>query len=176
VILMLGLPKGEVFLVAWTEEWEKEFKVEKSLIEAEIGELILAVHHIGSTAVKNLSAKPIIDVAIELREFQLGNQCVQGLERLGYSYKGTNILPDRHYFNKGEPRTHQIHMYQTDNLYLKKQLAFRDYLMTNDTAFKEYQELKEKLSQVHHKEKLLYADAKTGFVNSILECLGFDIT
>jgi GrpB-like predicted nucleotidyltransferase (UPF0157 family) len=168
---MLGLPKGEVFLVVWTEEWEKEFTMEKSLIKAEIDELILAVHHIGSTAVKNLSAKPIIDIAIELREFQLGNQCVQGLERLGYSYKGTNILPDRHYFSKGEPRTHQIHLYQTDNLHLKKQLSFRDYLMTNDTALKEYQELKEKLSQAHHQEKFLYSDAKTSYVNSILERL-----
>jgi len=172
---LLGLPKGEVFLVAWTEEWEKEFIVEKILIEAEIGGLILAIHHIGSTAVKNLSAKPIIDIAIELREFQLGNQCIQGLKELGYSYKGTDILPDRHYFSKGEPRTHQIHMYQTDNLFLKKQIAFRDYLMTNDTALKEYQELKEKLSQAHHTDKLLYADAKTGFVNSILERMGFDI-
>lgn len=81
---MLGLPKGEVFIVPWTEGWEKEFTMEKSLIEAEIGELILAVHHIGSTSVKNLSAKPIIDIAIELREFQLGNQCVQGLKRLGW--------------------------------------------------------------------------------------------
>lgn len=173
---MLGLPKGEVFLVAWTEKWEKEFTVEKGLIEAEIGELILAVHHIGSTAVKNLSAKPIIDIAIELRGFQLGNQCVQGLKRLGYAYRGINILPDRHYFSKGEPRTHQIHMFQTENLHLKKLLAFRDYLMISDTALKKYQELKVELSQTHYKDKLLYTDAKTGFVNSILESLGFDIT
>lgn len=170
---MLGLPKGKVFLVAWSAEWEKEFISEKKQIETELGELILSVHHIGSTAVKNLSAKPIIDIAIELREFQLGNQCVRGLERLGYAYKGTNILPDRHYFNKGEPRTHQIHMYQTDSLYLKKQLAFRDYLLTNNAALIEYQELKERLSQAHQTDKLLYADEKTDFVNSILDSLGF---
>jgi GrpB-like predicted nucleotidyltransferase (UPF0157 family) len=69
---VLGLPKGKVFLIAWTAEWEKEFTSEKKQIEIELGELILAVHHIGSTAVKNLSVKPIIDIAIELKEFQLG--------------------------------------------------------------------------------------------------------
>ncbi|WP_054024989.1 GrpB family protein [Bacillus sp. FJAT-28004] len=170
---MLGLPKGKVFLIAWTAEWEKEFTSENKQIENELGELILAVHHIGSTAVKNLSAKPIIDIAIELKEFQLGNQCVHGLERLGYAYKGTNILPDRHYLSKGEPRTQQIHMYQTGSLYLEKQFAFRDYLLTNDAELKEYQELKVKLSQAYQTDKLLYADEKTELVNSILDSLGF---
>ncbi|MFE6797607.1 GrpB family protein [Paenibacillus chitinolyticus] len=171
---MLGLPKGKVFLMAWTAEWEKEFIWEKTQIENELGELILAVHHIGSTAVKNLSAKPIIDIGIELKDYQHGSECVQGLERLGYAYRGTNILPDRHYFSKGEPRTHQIHMFQTGSLYLEKILAFRDYLLKNDAALNEYQELKVKLSQKHEKDKLLYTDEKTEFINSILDSLGFN--
>jgi GrpB-like predicted nucleotidyltransferase (UPF0157 family) len=172
---MLGLPKGEVFLVPWTEAWEKEYTSEKSRIEAEVGVFILAVHHIGSTAVRHLNAKPIIDIAIELNEFEDGNECVQGLERIGYSYKGTNVLPDRHYYSKGTPRTHQIHMYQTGSPFLTKQLAFRDYLIRHKSALNEYQNLKQKLSLTHHKDKLAYADAKTDFVNSILTKLGFKI-
>jgi GrpB-like predicted nucleotidyltransferase (UPF0157 family) len=105
----------------------------------------------------------------------MGEGVYRGLEGLRYSYKGTNILPERHYFSKGEPRTHQIHMYQKDSLYLKQQLAFRDYLMTNETALKEYQALKDKLSKTYYKDKWQYADAKTEFVNSILEKLGFII-
>ncbi|RAV21211.1 GrpB family protein [Paenibacillus contaminans] len=172
---MLGLPKGEVFLLPWTEEWVAEFLLEKNRMETEIGELILTVHHIGSTAVRSLSAKPIIDIAIELEDFEQGYRCVQGLESLGYSYKGTNILPDRHYFNKGEPRTHQIHMYQKESSFLSKQLAFRDYLIQHEEARKEYQTLKERLSLTHSKDKLTYADNKTEFVNSILKRLGFDM-
>lgn len=173
---MLGLPKGKVFLAAWTAEWEKEFIWEKTQIENELGELILVVHHIGSTAVKNLSAKPIIDIGIELKEFQLGSQCVNGLEKLGYAYGGTNILPDRHYFSKGDSRTHQIHMFQTGSLYLEKQLAFRNYLLENNAALNEYQDLKVKLSQKHQTDKLLYADEKTEFINSILDSLGFELS
>ncbi|UHA74694.1 GrpB family protein [Paenibacillus sp. 481] len=171
---MLGLPKGEVFLVPWTEEWKTEFLLEKKRIDTEIGELIVAVHHIGSTAVRHLSAKPIIDIAIELTDFQQGYECVQGLESLGYSYKGINILPDRHYFSKGEPRTHQIHMYRTGSPYLLRQLAFRDYLIQHESALQAYQALKERLSQAHNKDKLAYADLKTDFVNSILKKIGFD--
>ncbi|MCO0600450.1 GrpB family protein [Peribacillus butanolivorans] len=165
---MLGLPKGEVFLVPWTNEWEKEFLKEKNRIQEVIGHYILSVHHIGSTAVKHLSAKPIIDIAIEIKEFQEGEKCVTPLENLGYSYKGTSVLPDRHYFNKGEPRTHQIHMYQSGNKYLLEQLGFREYLRYNETARIQYEQLKMELSTVNKDNKHKYADDKTHFVKSIL--------
>lgn len=95
--------------------------MEKERIETQIGKYIVGIHHIGSTAVKHLSAKPIIDIGIELRSFSDGELCVSPLKELGYSYKGTNILPERHYFNKGEPRTHQIHMYQQGSQFLQEQ-------------------------------------------------------
>lgn len=166
---MLGLPKGELFLVPWTNEWEKEFILEKERIQDVIGQYIFTVHHIGSTAVKNLSAKPIIDIAIEIKDFQDGEKCIKPLEELGYSYKGTSVLPDRHYFNKGEPRTHQIHMYQSGNKYLLEQLSFRDYLRKNETARIQYEQLKQELSSVNKGNKHKYADDKTQFVKSILE-------
>ncbi|ALM28965.1 GrpB family protein [Bacillus altitudinis] len=166
---MLGLPRGEVFLVPWSIEWTKEFESEKRKIIGDIGQYIINVHHIGSTAVKGLSAKPIIDIAIEIEHFFDGEKCVIALEALGYSYKGTDVLPERHYFNKGEPRTHQIHMYQRHNKYLLEQLNFRDYLRNNEQARSEYQQLKLKLSRLHGNDKHKYAHEKTAFIKSILE-------
>ncbi|ETT86760.1 GrpB family protein [Viridibacillus sp. FSL R5-0477] len=168
---MLGLPKGVVFLVPWTSVWEVEFLLEKSKIEEVIGEQIVAVHHIGSTAVKHLSAKPIIDIAIEIKNFQDGEICVPPLESLGYSYKGINILPNRHYFNKGEPRTHQIHMYESGNKYLLEQIGFRDYLRNNENTRIQYERLKQKLSTTNKSNKHKYAEDKTAFVSSILNKL-----
>ncbi|MFE5322199.1 GrpB family protein [Paenibacillus sp. NPDC056579] len=165
---MLGLPKGEVFLVPWCEEWEREFISERESILAAAGQYILDVHHIGSTAVKHLSAKPIIDIAIEINEFQDGTKCAAPLEKLGYAYKGTDVLPDRHYFNKGEPRTHQIHMYRRGSNYLLEQLAFRDYLRGNEAARMQYEQLKKQLSAAHKGDKHNYADSKTDFVKTIL--------
>lgn len=166
---MLGLPKGEVFLVPWTTAWETEFILEKKKIQDVIGHYLVNVHHIGSTAVKNLSAKPIIDIVIEINNFQDGEKCIESLAELGYSYKGTNVLPDRYYFNKGEPRTHQIHMYQSGNRYLLEQLSFRDYLRENETARNQYEKLKKNLSSISGGNKHRYAAEKTDFVNSILE-------
>lgn len=166
---MLGLPKGEVFLVPWTTEWEKDFLLEKKRIQAAIGNYIVDVHHIGSTSVKNLSAKPIIDIAIELNDFEDGHQCVKPLEELGYSYKGINVLPERQYFNKGEPRTHQIHMYQRDNRFLLEQLNFRDILRGNETARNQYKKLKQELASASRGNKYKYAEAKTDFVKSVID-------
>lgn len=165
---MLGLPEGEVFLTPWTQEWEREFLLEKEKIQKEIGDNIVEIHHIGSTAVKKLSAKPIIDIAVEINDFNEGENYVSSLEKIGYSYKGTNILPDRHYFSKGEPRTHQIHMYQNGNKYLQEQLKFRDYLRNNDEAKIEYEQLKLKLSKLNKSNKHKYAEDKTHFVKTIL--------
>ncbi|HWI48421.1 MAG TPA: GrpB family protein [Rummeliibacillus sp.] len=165
---MLGLPRGEVFLVPWTNEWVKEFLVEKRQIENIIGEHIISIHHIGSTSVPHLSAKPIIDMAIEIKTFEDGLACISVLETLGYKYRGTAVLPERHYFNKGEPRTHQIHMYKSGNKYLLEQLQFRDYLRYNETARIEYEKLKQELSHKNKKDKHRYAEDKTNFVMSIL--------
>ena len=78
---MLGLPYGKVFLVPWTEEWAIEFVKEKQFIEEQIGEHILAIHHIGSTSIPHLSAKPIIDIAIELENYRDGIHC-EGVAKL----------------------------------------------------------------------------------------------
>lgn len=165
---MLGLPKGEVFLVPWKEDWNNEFLLEKERIQYKISNFVVDIHHIGSTAVKGLSAKPIIDIAVEIKNFKDGQHCVTPLESLGYSYRGINILPDRHYFNKGEPRTHQIHMYQTGSKFLMNQLKFRDYLRINDNARMEYQKIKTRLSKENKHNKHKYVLEKTDFIKSIL--------
>ncbi|WP_433772290.1 GrpB family protein [Bacillus wiedmannii] len=165
---MLGLPYGKVFLVPWTEEWANEFIKEKQLIEEQIGEHILAIHHIGSTSIPHLSAKPIIDIAIELKDYSDGLNCIKKLELLNYKCR-KDVLPERYYFNKGEPRTHQIHMYEQGNTYLIEQLSFRDYLRNNATARMQYEQLKLQLSQANPNNKHKYAEDKTSFIKCILD-------
>lgn len=165
---MLGLPKGEVFLMPWTEDWRKAFILEKEKIENEMGLLILSIHHIGSTAVEGLSAKPIIDIAIEIQDFNIGQDCAIPLERLGYSYRGVNMLPERHYFTKGDPRTYQIHMHQMGNEFLIKQLRFRDLLRSNEHLRLEYQKLKIELAGINQNNRQKYTDGKTKFITEAL--------
>ena len=165
---MLGLPKGKVFLVPWTEDWDRLFQEEKDKITSALEPLKVKVHHIGSTAVPHLKAKPILDLAIELETFEDGSKCIEPLEKLGYTSHGTNILPERFYFTKGEPRTHQIHMYECGNKFLLEQLFFRNSLRKNNKLRVEYEELKEKLVQINHKNKHQYAEDKTNFIQKVL--------
>jgi GrpB-like predicted nucleotidyltransferase (UPF0157 family) len=166
---MLGMPKGEILIVPWSKEWEREFLQEKEKIEKQLGGRITAVHHIGSTAVEKLNAKPIIDIAVEVEEFKDGEKCIRPLEELGYTYKGTDIVPDRYYFSKGEPRTHQIHLHESGNPYLQEQLQFRDHLRTNEQARIDYEELKKHLASEAGGDKYHYNEGKTGFIQEVLK-------
>jgi len=85
---------------------------------------VCTIHHIGSTAILGLKAKLIIDIAIELDNFGVGFECVKALSLLGYRHRSIPELPDRHYWRKGEPRTHQIHMYAKGSKYFYEQFIF----------------------------------------------------
>ena len=166
--ILLGLPQGEVFLVDYTPEWAAEYENESASITEIVGRYIKEIHHIGSTAVPGLSAKPIIDMAIVLFKYDDGFRCVDPLKFIGYRHRIVPDLPDRHYFSKGNPRTHQIHMYGPASRYFHEQITFRDMLRSVPEILRDYQQLKLDLSQKHGKNKLAYADAKTTFIKSIL--------
>lgn len=91
------------------------------------------------------------------------------LGKLGYVYKGTAILQDRHYFLKGEPRMHQIHLYEIGSKYLLEQLAFRDRLRESKEIRNEYERLKFSLAHANKHDKHKYAEEKTAFIQSILK-------
>jgi GrpB-like predicted nucleotidyltransferase (UPF0157 family) len=118
--------------------------------------------------VEHLSAKPIIDIAVEVAAFKNGEVCIDPLEELGYVYKGTEMVPDRYYFNKGEPRTHQLHLHESGNPYLLEQLQFRDYLRKNAEARKEYEQLKKQLAATAEGDKYTYNEGKTDFIQAAL--------
>ena len=165
---MIGLPKDQLFLSDYDADWVAEFETEsKSILEC-IGKHVSAIHHIGSTAVPGLRAKPIIDIAIELRDFEDGFHCVEPLAEIGYKHKIIPELPERHYLSKGDVRTHQIHMYKPNSVYLKEQLLFRDKLRQNLKLAKDYEEIKEQLAIKYAGDRLAYAEVKTDFIKTSL--------
>lgn len=165
---MEGLKRGMVYLCPWTPKWKEEFENEAELIRKLIGGFILDIHHIGSTSVEGLAAKPIIDIAITLEKFDDGLKCIDSLESIGYSYKGVNVLPERYYFNKGNPRTHQIHMYEKKCQYFKEHLIFRDILIKNKEIREAYKKIKYKLADENKTNKIEYTKAKTDFILGVL--------
>ncbi len=131
-----------------------------------------AVEHVGSTAVPNLAAKPIIDIMVGIRTLAEAPLVVEPLANIGYEYvpEYEVTMPERRYFHKGPEmaRTHHLHMVEPTSEFWKRQLAFRDYLRAHPDAAEEYARLKRGLAVQYQWDRNAYTDAKTEFVQAVL--------
>ncbi len=168
---MLGLERDKVRLSPYQTAWVKLFKEEKKRLEAVISEGVLDIQHIGSTAVPNLKAKPILDIGVAVKNFEEAFALVSPIESLGYTYRGENGIPRRHYFVKGpaDNRTHHIHMFEEVNEEWTTHLLFRDYLRTHPETVTAYQTLKEDLAKRYPRDREAYTDGKHEFIQEVLK-------
>ncbi|HEX2640951.1 MAG TPA: GrpB family protein [Pyrinomonadaceae bacterium] len=166
--MTLGLQRGTVALSLHREEWHQLFDQEKSRILRAIGEFIIDIEHVGSTTICGIVAKPILDVMVGIPTFEDGEKCVAALDKLGYEYKGENGIPGRHFFGKGAPRTHHLHMVAADSDFWKHHLLFRDYLISNRQVAEEYNNLKIDLAARFPQDREAYTNGKESFVMRVL--------
>lgn len=138
----------KVIVSPYNEQWNFLFNEEANELTRILNKEIVSIHHFGSTSIKGLAAKPIIDILAVVREISLIDQYNSELELFGYKGKGEKGIPGRRYFQKGgDDRTHHLHIYQIGSLEIERHLAFRNYLRSHPTAMQEYGELKRELSQ-----------------------------
>jgi GrpB-like predicted nucleotidyltransferase (UPF0157 family) len=166
---MIGLERGIVRLVPYTKEWERLFQAEKSRLQAAIGNYVLDIQHVGSTSIPGMVAKPIIDIAIAVESFEEAAVCIKPIEQLGYEYKGENGIPRRHYFTKGDLRTHHVHINEIGGRNWKDHLLFRDYLTLHAEIAKEYAELKLALARRYLADRQSYLEGKVPFIERVLQ-------
>lgn len=166
--MTLGLQRGTVTLCPHREEWHRLFDEEKSRILNAIGEYVITIEHVGSTAICGIAAKPILDIMAGIPMFKDGDKCISALNKLGYEYKGENGVPGRHFFGKGSPRTHHLHMVAADSVFWKHHLLFRDYLITNRQVAEEYNNLKLDLAARFPQDREAYTNGKESFVMRVL--------
>ena len=100
---MLGLKGGEVSVSPYRDEWNVLFELEKENIEEAIGDYVEDIQHVGSTSIPGMCAKPKLDVAVAVEDFDEATICIEPLAGIGYEFRGENGVPRRHYFGKGDP-------------------------------------------------------------------------
>lgn len=168
---MIGLKRGVVKLKDHNKEWSKLFDKEAKLISSAISNNLVDIQHIGSTAIPNTIAKPIIDMAVAIDDLSNIEQVVTLLEEEGYEYRGEQGIPDRHLFVKGdeESRTHHIHVMVNTSYEWKKHILFRDYLRQHILEAEQYSELKKKLAFEFEFDRENYTDGKEEFILEIIE-------
>jgi GrpB-like predicted nucleotidyltransferase (UPF0157 family) len=166
---MIGLERGVVKLAPYTAEWKRLFEEEKARLQAAIGPYVLEIQHVGSTSIPGMMAKPILDIGVAVTSFEEARVCIQPIEQLGYEYRGEHGIPRRHFFVKGDPRTHHLHMNEIDGREWENQVLFRDYLIQHPGLAREYAALKVELAQRYPTDREAYLSGKEPFIERVLE-------
>lgn len=151
-------------------EWKTAFEQESPQIAGALGENVAAIHHIGSTAIPQIYAKPIIDVLVEVKDITQVNQRNEAMQALGYQAMGEFGLPGRRFFYRDNAqgiRTHHVHTFTTASSEVKRHLAFRDYMIAHPIAAQKYSDLKRKLAQLYSSDIDGYANGKHGLIKEV---------
>lgn len=152
--------------------WKTQFAEESRQLQAVFGRNVMSVHHIGSTAISNILAKPIIDILVVVRSLADIDNATHSSGDFGYEAKGTYGIEGRRYFRKTNARgirTHHIHMYEIGSAHITRHIAFRDYLRAHPDVAEQYSAVKAKLADADGKIDTGYQAGKGGFVKAV-EC------
>ena len=183
----------KVKLEKYDTEWKSLFEMEKRKLIKIIDSKEIKIEHIGSTSIPYIYSKPVIDIMIGVKEENQLNKYINEIISIGYTYvqKYEIYMPYRRYFfklkdpevqlpkivgfndediDKGnhEDRFH-IHMVKINSDFWINQLLFRNYLRNNNEAKKDYENVKKSLAKREWDSINDYAEAKSDFINEILE-------
>lgn len=164
----IGLKEGVVKLAPYSTTWRRKFNAEQRRLDTKLAPRRYRIEHIGSTAVPGLDAKPIIDIAIQIPCFRALKTWVKRLESAGYHYKGEYGLPGRHFFVRGSPATHHLHLVTPETHHWNDWLLFRDFLQAHPDASERYRQTKQKLAVRFANNRNAYTRAKTPLVEKLM--------
>jgi GrpB-like predicted nucleotidyltransferase (UPF0157 family) len=158
-----------VVLRPYQPGWAGEFRQEAAAIQELIGEWVTGgVHHVGSTAVPGMVAKPVIDIMAGVSGLDESRPCVELLEQLEYCYAPyrADVM---HWFCKPSPqrRTHHLHLVPTGSQRFTDVLRFRDYLRTHPVVADQYARLKRQLAVRFVDDREAYTQGKSEMVAAV---------
>lgn len=160
----------KVEVVPHNPQWRDAFEAEAKPVAVALGENVVAIHHIGSTAIPDIYAKPVVDLLVEVGDITEVDGRSSAMESLGYEVMGEYGIPGRRYFRKDNRegiRTHNIHAFEAGSTEVERHLAFRDYMIAHPGEARRYSELKMKLAEAHPQSMDGYMDGKDGFIKEM---------
>lgn len=177
---MIGLKRGTVVLCEHDPEWEVEAAATIDRLKEILGECAVDIQHIGSTAIKTIKAKPIIDIAVACKSFAAVMKKRDAMQAAGFYYREKSSNEGQILFACGshydhsddkEMQTHFVHVVLADSEEWRSYIAFRDYLNENEDAAREYERLKEELSLLAAEDgnRSRYIEGKNELVAKIVQ-------
>jgi GrpB-like predicted nucleotidyltransferase (UPF0157 family) len=166
----LGLPRGKVCLVSHHPRWGELYQCAEADLRRCLGTWIVAMEHIGSTAIAGLEAKPILDLMIAMRSLRLPSEVFAKLYDIGYEHRDQDTVPGRLFFAKGAEtaRTHYLSVCEAESPFWKSHIEFRDKLRADDRLARDYAHLKRQLAEQFPDDRHAYTNAKESFIHSVI--------
>ena len=167
---MIGLKRGTVKLIRYNPKWRQSFQYEQKKLSKVFGRDALEIQHVGSTAIPEILAKPIIDIALIVPSLRKAKSYEIKLKEIGYEMKKNDTRKERLFFTKGpeEKRTHYLHIGEIGSGYAEDMILFRDYLCNHKNTAREYSELKAKLAEKYKNTREIYTAKKEKLVKDII--------
>lgn len=153
----------------YSNAWPSYYQAVAAEWRDALGDEMVSIHHIGSTSVPGLAAKPIIDVLVGVKSINRIDERSAGLESQGYRSWGEYGLPGRRYFTKDVEgmRIRNVHVYPSDHPDVTRHLAFRDYLRSHASVRADYEALKRRLYALHQADIGAYSDGKDAWIKRV---------
>lgn len=170
--MKLGLQRGTVKLEPHDKRWRQEAEKTIGMLRKVLGEDAIDIQHIGSTSITSISAKPIIDIVVGVKDLMLTAKHNDELEEHGIYFRGSDADGQQLYvmgdFEK-DTRTHHIHVVIWNGKEWNDYVDFRDFLNCNKNMAFQYQSLKESLESKYANDRNAYTQGKGELIGSILE-------
>jgi len=159
---------GRVILADYNPHWVTLYKQEEAKIRNALGARAFQIHHVGSTSVPGLCAKPIIDILLVVTDSSNEQSYIPALESVGYAIYIREPDWYQHRLLKGSDPDANLHVFSDNAAEIKRMLCFRDWLRSNENDKLRYENVKRELAGRNWKHVQHYADAKTEIIEEIL--------
>ena len=169
--MSIGMKRGTVYLEPHQKEWEQAAEETIYTLKSILVSAAADIQHIGSTSIKTISAKPIIDIAVAVKDFDVILSKRKELWQNGIIYRfdesSGQLLFVMGDFEK-DTRSHHIHVVIYGSDEWNNYINFRDYLNNNIEAAREYEAIKLRLAEQHPDDRIAYTDGKQEVIDRLL--------
>lgn len=159
----------QIIIEDYNPLWANKFLNMAQKIRNSLGDIALRIDHIGSTSVKDLNAKPVIDIQISVKDFYL-IPLEEKMNELGFDYQKDNDDKTHLFFREADgSRNYHIHIRRANTFSEVFNLLFRDYLRTHEEEANLYQQTKIELAEMYKDQREKYTDGKSDVIWDILQ-------
>ena len=165
------LPPYAVRLLPHDPQWAEQASLEEARILKAVWPAIIEMHHVGSTAIPGIAAKPIIDLVGVSPEMATLEAARPQIEALGYAWHGEYGLEGRRFCTLSDPNTgarrFHLHCYASGDHSIHRHLAFRDYLRARQEVADAYQLMKRDCAAKHPDDSHAYTECKDRWIKRV---------